>query len=155
MVPGGGGAPWPRHRPVRQGERRQAVADPGLRLVGDLDPARADVDPRVTEQVIRARVTEDLVDARTRVEHVVAGAANAAKFETLAGNYSRLSVGGAAPGWTPFEQAYRHDAAFAPDGPTRVDDPLLLYFTSGTTSRPKLVLHTHRSYPIGHLSTMY
>jgi len=32
---------------------------------------------------------------------------------------------------------------------------LLLYFTSGTTSKPKLVLHSHQSYPVGHLSTMY
>ena len=32
---------------------------------------------------------------------------------------------------------------------------LLLYFTSGTTARPKLVEHTHASYPVGHLSTMY
>ena len=38
---------------------------------------------------------------------------------------------------------------------TRATDPLLLYFTSGTTSKPKLVLHTHQSYPVGHLSTMY
>ena len=45
--------------------------------------------------------------------------------------------------------------SFAADGVTRVTDPLLLYFTSGTTSRPKLVLHTHQSYPVGHLSTMY
>ena len=44
---------------------------------------------------------------------------------------------------------------FAPDGPTQPDDPLLLYFTSGTTAKPKLVRHTHRSYPIGALSTMY
>ena len=35
------------------------------------------------------------------------------------------------------------------------DDPLVLYFTSGTTAKPKMVLHTHRSYPVGHLSTMY
>ncbi|MFQ5679292.1 MAG: AMP-binding protein [Gemmatimonadota bacterium] len=41
------------------------------------------------------------------------------------------------------------------DAPTRATDPLLLYFTSGTTSRPKLVAHTHASYPVGHLSTMY
>ena len=34
-------------------------------------------------------------------------------------------------------------------------DPLLLYFTSGTTAKPKLVEHTHASYPVGHLSTMY
>ncbi len=46
-------------------------------------------------------------------------------------------------------------AAFTPDGPTRADDPLLLYFTSGTTAKPKLVRHSHRSYPLGHLSTMY
>ena len=44
---------------------------------------------------------------------------------------------------------------FVPDGPTRADDPLLLYFTSGTTSQPKLVEHTHASYPAGHLSTLY
>jgi acetyl-CoA synthetase len=31
----------------------------------------------------------------------------------------------------------------------------MLYFTSGTTARPKLVEHTHTSYPIGHLATMY
>ena len=44
---------------------------------------------------------------------------------------------------------------FSVDEPTRADDPLLLYFTSGTTALPKLVEHTHTSYPIGHLSTMY
>jgi len=32
---------------------------------------------------------------------------------------------------------------------------LLLYFTSGTTAKPKLVEHTHASYPVGHLSTMF
>ncbi len=31
----------------------------------------------------------------------------------------------------------------------------MLYFTSGTTALPKLVLHTHQSYPVGHLATMY
>ena len=46
-------------------------------------------------------------------------------------------------------------AGFEPDGVTFGADPLLLYFTSGTTSRPKLVEHTHVSYPAGHLSTMY
>jgi acetyl-CoA synthetase len=46
-------------------------------------------------------------------------------------------------------------ARFAPDGETRATDPLLLYFTSGTTAKPKLVLHSHQSYPVGSLSTMY
>jgi acetyl-CoA synthetase len=44
---------------------------------------------------------------------------------------------------------------FEPDAPTRSSDPLLLYFTSGTSAQPKLVMHTHASYPVGHLSTMY
>src|SRR5688572_16343456 len=45
--------------------------------------------------------------------------------------------------------------SFTADGATRAHDPLLLYFTSGTTAKPKLVEHTHASYPVGHLSTMY
>ena len=45
--------------------------------------------------------------------------------------------------------------AFIPEGVTRARDPLLLYFTSGTTAQPKLVAHTQVSYPVGHLSTMY
>ncbi|RLZ03031.1 AMP-dependent synthetase [Kocuria tytonicola] len=39
--------------------------------------------------------------------------------------------------------------------PSPADATLLLYFTSGTTSLPKLVEHTNTSYPVGHLSTMY
>jgi len=42
-----------------------------------------------------------------------------------------------------------------PDGETRATDPLVMYFTSGTTAKPKLVLHSHQSYPVGLLSAMY
>ena len=58
-------------------------------------------------------------------------------------------------GWQPLGDAYKCSAEFKPDGPTNADDPLLLYFTSGTTAKPKLVRHSHRSYPVGALSTMY
>ena len=100
---------------------------------------------------------EDLDDRidRGQVKHIVIGTAHTDKFEGLAGNYSRIAVGGAPAGWKAFEEAAAESEAFTPDAVTRVDDPLLLYFTSGTTSKPKLVLHTHQSYPIGHLSTMY
>jgi acetyl-CoA synthetase len=100
---------------------------------------------------------DDLDDrfARGRVRHVVTSTDNAAKFEALPGEYGRIVVGGAAPGWQVYEDAFSHSADFAPDGETKATDPLLLYFTSGTTSKPKLVLHSQQSYPAGHLSTMY
>jgi acetyl-CoA synthetase len=95
---------------------------------------------------------------RGRVRHVVARPEDTAKFAEVPGDYTRIAAGaaGAVPqGWLPLDDAYGASADFAPDGPTRADDPLMLYFTSGTTARPKLVEHTHTSYPIGHLSTMY
>ena len=93
--------------------------------------------------------------ARGRVRHVIATTDAAAKFAELPGDYTRIVVGGEAPGWIPFEKAYTASTRFAPGGETHVQDPLLLYFTSGTTAKPKLVLHSHQSYPVGHLSTMY
>ena len=99
----------------------------------------------------------DLADrfARGRVRHVVASADVAAKFADLPGDYTRIAVGADVPGWLSYEKSYEALAQFNPDGETRADDPLLLYFTSGTTATPKLVLHSHQSYPVGHLSTMY
>jgi acetyl-CoA synthetase len=99
----------------------------------------------------------DLSDrfARGRIRHAIAGADAAAKFADLPGDYTRIVVGGDVSGWISFEHGYAASARFAPDGETRADDPLLLYFTSGTTAVPKLVLHSHQSYPVGHLSTMY
>ncbi|MEU9987419.1 AMP-binding protein [Streptomyces sp. NPDC048045] len=93
---------------------------------------------------------------RGRVKHVLARAEDAAKFADVPGTYTRIAVGGTPEeGWEAYEDAYTAPAAFVPDGPTLADDPLMLYFTSGTTARPKLVEHTHTSYPIGHLATMY
>jgi acetyl-CoA synthetase len=89
---------------------------------------------------------------RGGVSHVIANAADAGKFE--AGEYTKIAVGDAF-GWLPYHEAYEASTRFTPDAPTRADDTLLLYFTSGTTSQPKLVEHTHASYPAGHLSTMY
>jgi acetyl-CoA synthetase len=100
---------------------------------------------------------DDLLDRfeRGRVRHVVAGADSAAKFAELPGDYTRIAVGGDAPGWHRWEAGYNAPAQFAPDGETLATDPLLLYFTSGTTARPKLVLHSHQSYPVGLLTAMY
>ena len=99
---------------------------------------------------------DDLCDRLTRgsVRHVVAASDDATKFE-LEGDYTRIAVGAPRAGWRDFAASNALPDVFVPDGPTRATDPLLLYFTSGTTSKPKLVLHTHQSYPVGHLSTMY
>lgn len=101
--------------------------------------------------------TDDLLDRveRGQVRHAVIGHAHTAKFDQVPGSFNRISVGAAVEGWIDFAGADAGSTDFAPDGVTRATDPLLLYFTSGTTSRPKLVQHSHQSYPIGHLSTMY
>lgn len=93
--------------------------------------------------------------SRGRARHVVAGSADAGKFAGLEGDYTRIAVGEPVDGWLRYDEAYGADERFEPYGATRADDTLLLYFTSGTTARPKLVEHTHASYPVGHLSTMY
>ncbi|WP_405694618.1 isobutyrate:CoA ligase IbuL [Streptomyces coelicoflavus] len=99
----------------------------------------------------------DRVD-RGRVKHVIVRAEDTGKFDEVPGDYTRVAVGGSAttaPGWRAYEDVYTASDAFTPDGPTAADDPIMLYFTSGTTARPKLVEHTHVSYPVGHLATMY
>src|ERR1700710_2206608 len=89
---------------------------------------------------------------------VVATQDQVAKFAGLGGgDLMRVVVGApsAHEGWLPFEQASEFPETFTPDGPTRADDPMLLYFTSGTTAKPKLVRHSQRIYPVGGLSTMF
>ncbi|MGW5354126.1 AMP-binding protein [Streptomyces sp. NPDC004031] len=92
---------------------------------------------------------------RGEVRHAVVRAADTAKFAEVPGDYTRIAVGGASGPWLAYEEAYAVPPGFTPDGPTAGTDPLLLYFTSGTTAQPKLVEHTHTSYPAGHLATMY
>jgi acetyl-CoA synthetase len=105
--------------------------------------------------------TDDLTDRfdRGAVKHVVCTASATSKFDVFPGDYTRVAVG-AAPGqalagWHDYAAASQASTTFAPESPTQATDPLFLYFTSGTTSKPKLVLHSHQSYPVGHLSTMY
>lgn len=111
---------------------------------------------------------EDLADRlrRGKVRHVVTNAGGAAKFDelgatALAGlNLVRVDAdadGASASGakWTAYRRSMQAPTSFTPPEPVSADDPLLEYFTSGTTAKPKLVQHTQQSYPVGHLSTMY
>ena len=93
--------------------------------------------------------------SRGHVSAVVAGSTDTAKFAHVPGDYLRIAVGDPVEGWLRYSDSNTSLEHFEPPETTRGTDPLLLYFTSGTTARPKLVEHSHVSYPVGHLSTMY
>ena len=103
---------------------------------------------------------DDLIDRfeRGRVRAVLTAAVHAGRFDGLdvyaPGPVLRIAVG-TALGWHDYGESANCDATFVPDRATLPGEPLLLYFTSGTTSKPKLVEHTHVSYPVGHLTTLY
>ena len=91
---------------------------------------------------------------RAGIRAVIADAQDAAKFDGADPALVRIVAGGARTGWLTFD-----DADLASDEAPGVEvastDAAIIYFTSGTTSRPKMVEHTHLTYPVGHLSTMY
>jgi acetyl-CoA synthetase len=104
-------------------------------------------------------------DLKDRVERggatwAAVGSANIAKFSGVPGDYILIEVAAEAreaptAGAVQYGLSSASPTDFTPDAPTLADETLLLYFTSGTTSRAKLVEHTHTSYPVGHLSTMF
>ncbi|GAA1970557.1 AMP-binding protein [Amycolatopsis minnesotensis] len=91
---------------------------------------------------------------RGRVRHVVCWASLTHLFDQD-GPGGRIAVGGAVAGWTDYRGSLGSHERFVPDGPTPSGDLAFAYFTSGTTSAPKLVAHNHVSYPVGHLTGMY
>jgi acetyl-CoA synthetase len=148
-------ANWLRARGVRRGERVLLMLPNRVELWETMLAAiklGAVLVP--TTMLVSGADLEDRM-ARGRVAHVVAQASEAHKFADLAGGFTRIAVGGAPDGWHDFAASAAASPEFVPDGPTLATDPLLLYFTSGTTAKPKLVLHSQQSYPVGHLSTMY
>ncbi|WP_040385933.1 AMP-binding protein [Demetria terragena] len=119
----------------------------------------------------------DLVDRmeRGRAKAVVTNASETHKFDAVPGEYVRVSTGSTgevstsstgegegegdesstSAGWVSLRDAYNLNPTPAQHPGNASTDRMLLYFTSGTTSKPKLVEHTHVSYPVGHLTTMY
>ena len=100
---------------------------------------------------------EDLRDRleRGNARHIITQDVLIEKYSNLSSDYVRIVVGGEEKGWIPYSRSYDYSISFTADAETNANDPLMLYFTSGTTTLPKLVLHTHQSYPVGHLATMF
>ncbi|MEV0147584.1 MULTISPECIES: AMP-binding protein [unclassified Nonomuraea] len=145
-------AHWLHEQGVRRGDRVLLMLGNQVELWESLLAAMklgAVVIPATT--LLTAKDVAERVE-RAGVAHVIANASDAGKF--AAGPCTRIAVGDAY-GWLPYHESAEASTRHVPDGITRSGDPLLLYFTSGTTSRPKLVEHSHLSYPAGHLSTMY
>jgi acetyl-CoA synthetase len=110
--------------------------------------------------IVPATTLLDGADLQDRLERggvkaIVTHAHLTPRFAGMSGAPVRVAVGDAGQGWHSHSLSEMASEYFDPVARTRADDVLLLYFTSGTTARPKLVAHTHASYPIGHLSTMY
>ncbi len=102
----------------------------------------------------------DLADRfdRGKASMVITNSVGAKSVDKLApeikGEAVKVCPGGGS-GWLAFEESADAADAYVAEEPVASTDPLLEYFTSGTTSKPKLVRHSHLSYPVGHLSTMY
>jgi acetyl-CoA synthetase len=99
--------------------------------------------------------TADLADRvdRAGVRHVIVNPEDAHKFDEVPGEYTRIVVGEAA-GWTGFADS-QSAGTQKPGVEVDTSDASIVYFTSGTTSKPKMVVHTQSSYPVGHLTTTY
>ena len=112
-----------------------AVISPATTLL-----SRADLADRIERGEMRVVISDaDCVD----------------RFDGIADSCARIVVGGGTSGWIDYGASADASADFTADGETLADDPLVLYFTSGTTNKPKMVTHSQRSYPVGHLSTSY
>ncbi|UFS58802.1 AMP-binding protein [Subtercola endophyticus] len=120
----------------------------------------------------------DLDDRLVRggVSHVIADVSVIDRFTGVEGDFERIVVGAndgrpsvsvgrpgagdgtrktALPdGWLDYDDSLE-GLGIAPSVTVDTSDPSLIYFTSGTTSKPKMVVHTQASYPVGHLSTLY
>ncbi len=83
--------------------------------------------------------------------------ANAPKLEAIADKCPslkcKLIVGGKRDGWLSYTDAVSAASDVFETAKTAKDEEALVYFTSGTVGFPKMAMHTHTSYPLGHQVT--
>ena len=102
----------------------------------------------IADRIARGKVRCMIADSE--LTEKVDASTSSTKDEVL-----KVSVRGQRRGWIEYGDVDSHSPDFRPEQEFSLQDELLIYFTSGTTAKPKLVSHTHGSYPIGHLTTMY
>jgi acetyl-CoA synthetase/medium-chain acyl-CoA synthetase len=101
-------------------------------------------------------------DIRYRLEAcepsvVITDEENAAKIDQVLADCPsvkhRIVVGPVGGGWQSLDTLMGRARSDYTHSRNASGDPMMIYFTSGTTGYPKMVLHTHASYPIGHVIT--
>jgi acetyl-CoA synthetase len=117
-----------------------AVAIPATNLL-----TAKDIVYRCEAATIKAIVT---VGEQVVIDHVNAAKPNCPTVEKL------VSIGEIIPeGWDDFNAGLTAAKPFVrPENVNKNDDIFLLYFTSGTTGNPKMVIHDY-TYPLGHIVT--
>ena len=106
---------------------------------------------QLTAKDIKYRLTESAAAC------VITNPALAAKVDEVAAECptlkSKIIITEPREGWLYYTDAVNGAADRFETAKTRSEDRCILYFTSGTTGMPKMTLHTHASYPIGHQVT--
>lgn len=92
----------------------------------------------------------------SRAKAIITDDLNAAKVDAAADKCPTLTtkiVLGQRDGWLSFEEEVEKASDEFETAATNPDDNAILYFTSGTTGMPKMTVHTHASYGLGHMIT--
>jgi acyl-coenzyme A synthetase/AMP-(fatty) acid ligase len=88
---------------------------------------------------------------------IITNPAIAARFDEVAADCptvkTKIVIEAPRAGWIFYDQALGAASPKYPTAKTLSSDNCIVYFTSGTTGFPKMALHTHASYPIGHQVT--
>ncbi len=152
-------ANWLTHVGVRRGDRVLIVLGPQVELWETLLACLKTGAVAIPTYTSLTRTEASDRIGRGRVRHVICRSELAPLFASCGPGphtpLTRIAVGAHVDGWHPYDGSYQVSTSYLPTGPTPASDTAFAYFTSGTTSAPKLVVHTHASYPVGHLSSMY
>ena len=117
--------------------RARAVSMPGTTLM-----TPKDIQYRLSVSDATVVITDE--ENAPKVDHVLAECPSVKR---------RIVVGRAGGGWLEYEALMGRASTELANPRNAGSDPMMIYFTSGTTGYPKMVLHTHASYPIGHIVT--